>query len=712
MNVFTLKPEEYKRNYDILNEAISDTAFYLSVQTGDSLQDCREYVEKQIAKGGQFEINDPEVLCLSKETPGNRDIIPITFTEYIKDVCDKEWILSPTMAVYENPKVKRSILAQYIAGNIARRSAVKKEQHAAMMAKDKVLEAYKESQQTTFKIKNNSLSGAHASPFTILYNKSSHSSLTSTCRSATSYGNANNEKFITGNRHYWSPAIVRNNIISIVNHTDYQAFAGIVEKYNIYLPSHDDVMDVIHYSTDLYWSSDEESEKLRTLVSKLKPLQRAAFVYTGDLYHLAKYNDSLVRRLLTDFSKTPTHIISVEETDALLPTLDADLRTYVNLLRAKELDGETIKELRAKPFEYGLYGATAKNINYQLQEWSDLIRTLWVTLNVPSSIAKIPDSIRRAAVTSDTDSTIFTVQNWVEWYTGKIGFDDESMAINYTIVYLASQTIIHILAILSANMGVITEQMHQLAMKNEFSFPVFALTPRAKHYYAYQAAKEGNVFKKPKLEVKGVALRNANCPAAIMAQARGLIMKIMDDIMSKGEVSAEEVLGIVAKVELEIKNSILNGGFDHMPRGRINTPESYSAGVNNATYKNYGLWEEVFAPKYGHTEPPVYAVVKASLDTDNKTKLKAWLDSMEDKALAERMRTWLTKNGRDKLTNILLPLSVISGCGVPKEVVQGVNIRKLVYSTMEAFYLILESLGIYMINDDLTNMVSDRYNPI
>ncbi len=712
MNVFTLKPDEYKRNYDILNEAISDTALYLSIQTGDSIEDTRKYVESQIAKGGQFQIEDPQVLCLSKESPGNREILPITFTEYIADICKNEWILSPTMAVYENPKVKRSILAQYIAGNIQRRSAVKKEQHAAMMAGDKVLEAYKESQQTTFKIKNNSLSGAHASPYTILYNKSSHSSLTSTCRSATSYGNANNEKFITGNRHYWSPQILRNNIISIVNHTDYQALAAVIEKYNIYLPTADDVISVITYSTDLYWTSEEEMGKIRTLVTKMKPLQRAAFVYTGDLYHLAKYNDSLVRNLLTDFAKTPTSIISVEETDALLPTLDADLRTYVNLLRAKELDGGTIKDLRAKPFEYGLYGSTAKNISYQLEQWSDLIKVLWVTLNVPSSIAKIPDSIRRAAVTSDTDSTIFTVQNWVEWYTGKIGFDDTSMAINYTIVYLASQTIIHILAILSANMGVITEQIHQLAMKNEFSFPVFALTPRAKHYYAYQAAKEGNVFKKPKLEVKGVALRNANCPAAIMSQARDLITKIMDDVMQKGEVSIEEVLGIVAKVEVEIKNSILAGGYDHMPRGRINAPEAYSAGERNATYMNYGMWEEVFAPKYGHTEPPTYGVVKASLDTENKTKLNAWLDGMEDQALAERMRNWCAKHGKDKLTNLLLPMSVISGTGIPKEVIQGIDIRKIVYSTMESFYLILESLGIYMINKDLTNLVSDRYNPI
>ena len=710
MSVFTLEPDEYKRNYDILNTAVVDTATYLSIQTGDSLEDCLAYVRASISKGGQFEIKDPEVLCLAKETPGNRTIKPITFTEYLNDVIENEWIISPSMAVYENPKIKKSLLAQYIAGNIKRRGIVKGEMHEASMAGDHVLEEYKNSQQSTFKIKNNALSGAHASPYTILYNKSSHSTLTSTCRSATSYGNANNEKFIAGNRHYWSPEITRNNIISIVTHTDYRKLVQVMDRYNIYIPSTDDVMAMIRYSTDLYWQSAEEMANLTQLVSRLKPYERATIMYTGDLYHLAKYNDGLVKILLGDLSTKAQVPLALEPADEVIKSLDADLRTFINLLCAKELDGGTVKDARKNnPHNYGIIAATGQRIRDTLNDYEDLIKALWVTENVPASIAKVPSSIRRVAVTSDTDSTIFTVQDWVEWYTGKIGFDEQAMAINYTVVYLASQTIIHILAKLSANMGVISEQIHQLAMKNEFSFPVFALTPRAKHYYAYQAAKEGNVFKVPKMEVKGVGLRNSKCPPAVMKQARDLLAKIMDDIMEHGEISVIEVMGIVAKVEHEIKSSILRGGYNLMPTGRINTSDSYKTGANNPTYLNYELWEEVFAPKYGHTEPPTYVTVKASLDADTKTKLNAWLNGMEDQAVAERMRVWMAKHNKETLTNLLLPLAVVSTTGIPKEIVSGIDIRKLIYTCMEPFYLTLESLGIYMINKDLTNLVSDIY---
>src|SRR5690606_6403502 len=113
------------------------------------------------------------------------------------------------------------------------------------MAGDKVAEKIGNSKQTTFKIKNNSLSGAHSSPYTILWNKSSHSTLTSTCRVATSYGNTNNEKFLYGNRHYWCPDIARNNIISIINNSDLEKMGQVMQKFNLRAPTVDELQALL-----------------------------------------------------------------------------------------------------------------------------------------------------------------------------------------------------------------------------------------------------------------------------------------------------------------------------------------------------------------------------------------------------------------------------------------------------------------------------------
>lgn len=72
----------------------------------------------------------------------------------------------------------------------------------ARTAEDKVLEKIKDAEQNAKKIAINSLSGMHGFTGNILYVKSGHSSLTSMCRSATGYGNANNEKLLAGSRHY------------------------------------------------------------------------------------------------------------------------------------------------------------------------------------------------------------------------------------------------------------------------------------------------------------------------------------------------------------------------------------------------------------------------------------------------------------------------------------------------------------------------------
>ena len=59
------------------------------------------------------------------------------------------------------------------------------------------------------------------------------------------------------------------------------------------------------------------------------------------------------------------------------------------------------------------------------------------------------------------------------------------------------------------------------------------------------------------------------------------------------------------------------------------------------------------------------------------------------------------------MTTLLLPKDNVERRGLPKEVVQAMNIRKLVYSTVLPFYLILEALGIFLVNGNNTKLVSD-----
>jgi hypothetical protein len=705
--LFTKAPADYQRDINILPHAITDAAFYIHKSTGAPMERCREWVIEQVKPGGKMAITDPRILCLSKEKAGEREQKVMPFTQYLQEIVKTGNLLAPTMAVYTNPAVKRSILSEYIAANIKKRAKAKDEKFVAMMAGNEVLEKFKDLEQTCAKLDNNGISGAHASPSTILFNKSSHSTLTSTCRCVTSAGNANNEKFIAGKRHYWCPEVTMSCMITAARHADLGRIQYAVEVYDLHIPTVDEVVACVARSTRRYWNNPHEFEKIAKFIGRLSDYERCAIMYIGDFYHLAQYNPAFVRTMLgTLATKAPT---PVADPDTHVKAMDADLKALVSLLCAKELAGRDIKTTAKKdPTAYGIIGATAEYVTGVLEHYRSFISAFWVTDIIPASIATVATVVRDAVLTSDTDSTIFTVQYWTEWYTGRIGFDEESCNIAHVMAYLTSQSITHILAQMSANMGIPTESIHRLAMKNEYWFPIFTLTSRAKHYFAYQGAVEGNVKKKFDLERKGVALRNANVPIAVMERFSRLLHEVMDRVMRDGKIPLHWILDQVLEQESLIFNSINNGRTDYMKTGSIKPRDNYKD-PNNATYLQYEMWKDVWGPKYGHTEPPPYACVKITLNLNNRTECENWISQFSDQQVAVALREWMVKYKRQALTNFLVPAAVVNAGGIPAEIISGINVRKLAFETLEAYYLLLEALGIYMINDNLTVLISDYH---
>lgn len=708
-NHFVKDATEYKRNLDVVGHYVKDAATYLHKQTGKPMAECLSYMHDKAAEEGTF--NNPKTLVLERNQHGDREKKVIPLTDHIKDIEVNDRIISPTMCVYDKPEDRVSVLSDFIAHNIDRRNVTKKEMFEAKQAGDEFMETFKNNQQTSFKISNNSLSGAQASTSTILYNKSAHSSLTSTCRLATSYGNANNEKFLYGNRHYWSAEIVKGNIISIINSADYPLITEAMAAHGIVHPTAEDVCQAIQYSTDLYWQNEVELAKVFDLVGRLEPIERSAFLYTGDLYHLAKVNDAVVRGFLGKLATKPTEPLELDQADEYVKSMDDDLKAFISTLCSKELAGSTIKDVRANStHDYGIVGATAKRTVDALNEHHLLIKAFWRADTLPSSVAHVRSSIRRGVITSDTDSTIFTVQDWVKWYTGDTVFNEETDAIFYSVVYLATQTISHLLAMVSAGMGVREKYLDKLAMKNEFAFPVFVLTSMAKHYFAYVSAQEGNVFTEFDTEIKGVYLKDSNAPPHVMKAFNESMRWVMDKVIEGEGLSITTLLKKIAAIEKDVETSVRKGGSDYLTGGQVKDEGSYKK-PQSSPFVHYQMWQAVFAPKYGDAPQPPYSAVRVSVNLNNKTKVNEWLDGMVDQELAERMRTWMTKTGKHNLTSMLLPKPQIKDAGMPVEVIAAMDLRKLIYATTKPFYFLLESLGLYMVNDNLTKLVSDSVEP-
>lgn len=709
-NPFIRSVDTYHRNLEIIDPAIQDSALYLSAMTGDPIEECLAYVKSSYAAGGEFALEDPKALILDKNQFGDRTKKVVTFNKFLNRVKSQNLLLSPSMTVYLPETVRQSSHAKYIKEGVDNRKKTKGEQ--MRLEGENTPEAFEQAQvkkgeQENYKGNNNSYSGATVSAATILCLKSTHSSLTSTCRTATTYANANNEKFIMGNRHYYNPEITKSNMLSIAGATDLSVLAACMTKFDMYYPTADDIIDMMLYSTKHYWQNPSYTEQIRRMVGGFTPLQRAAVMYVGDLFHIYKYNKQLVRGFLSELSQVgrPDQVIPVEE----FKTFDGDMCLLSNFICYDIVKGRNPDKLREEnPEVFDTIYATGRNISETLNKYRLLVDAMFMTVNVPSSVHAFPSAYRRAAVISDTDSTMFTLQYWVEEFFGKVTFTPEAKRLVFSLVFLVSECVAHILALQSANMGVIKTKLRQLAMKNEYYFAVLSLTTRSKHYYASQDAVEGVMFQKARMEVKGVGLRDSKVPPRINRAAKKLMEEIINSIKDEKPLVMRSILTRIANLERDIYKSIYSGKAEFLTTGKCKQIEAYKS-EDNATFKKHQFWEEVMSPSFGKIEKPPYSFVKISVTIDNRTRFEEWVAGLEDRGLASRLKIWAMANGKAGITNFHVPMAVVENMGVPEVITRVADVRAVISNTMGAFYLMLESLNVFLSDKDHSRLISDFY---
>jgi hypothetical protein len=706
-NPFVLTANQYKRDLDVFKHYIDQSVEYISAMTGAPREQCMAFVKNSLRPDGKFAFKDPAVMYLRRNEHGDREQVEGTLGGYLSESIKEHQLIAPTLTTYYHPTVKKSLLAGFIDANVKRRGVAKKAMFQARMDGNKILEILKDNEQTNMKLSNNACSGAHVSASTPLFNKTAHSTLTSNCRSTAGYGSANNEKFLNGNRHYWSPDIVKNNIVSIVTNSDYESIQLAMNEFGIRHPSVEETMECIRYSTQLYFRDEAAHRLIEQYVRKLTDIQRSAFVYTGDLYHLMKFNREIVYRFVHELSSRVGEVHP--DPDSIIKNAHEDHIALASQLCPKEMKGKKVKDVVGSD-AYGVLASTVAHIGQVITEYKNLIKAFWVTKNVPASLAHFPDSIRRSALMGDTDSTIFTVQDWVVWYNdGRLGYDDRSSGVAATMIFLAAQTITHVLARMSANFGIEESRIFQVAMKNEYKFDVFVPTQVAKHYYASIGCQEGNLYKAQEPEIKGVHLKSSNAPPAVMAKAKAMMIRIMDTVMAEKPVSLRDIMGEIAALEHDIRTSILErSSYEYFRMGQIKPAASYTLPPEQSNFAHYTFWNATFGTKYGEVQEPPYNSVKISVDLKSPVKIKAWLEKMEDRDLAEKLTNWLLKSGKKAISTFHVPEQIIQSKGIPKEIKSEIAIRKLITDTVTVFYIVLESLGIYMQNKQMTRLVSDH----
>lgn len=707
-NPFLKPDEEYTRSLDVMGGYIHANASMISRAESIPYEEAREWVvASMVNEDGFNRPHNPKVLYLWQKTRGNRDSFETTLMDYIKDVTvENNSLMSPTMAVYVRPEEKQALTGDFTDGNIKDRNMWKEKKFELGQRGDNVGAVYSDTMQASKKEQNNSLSGAQATSSNTLYNKSAHSTLTSTCRSATSYANASNERFLKSNRHYWNAEVVLQDLSNAELYGPHEEIRQAVVQFNMVMPSVEDTIECVRKSSKKYWRSPSSMDHVIEFIKYMSPEGRAAFVYTGDLFQLAKHNPELIRSLYTEMMMTAKKPIG-DNVD-YMASVDSDIKALTSLLCTPLLAGRSLKDVKKEdPDSYFTVCATVKHVKDTIGKWAAFIDTFLRPRYCQPSIAEFPGIIREAVLTSDTDSTIFTNMHWTHWYTGRYDFTEDSYAVGYITTYFASQVVANALALLVGNLGVGKRMLRKLAMKNEFYFPTYSLTPAAKHYFTYMSAQEGNVFKSLKTEIKGVGLRSSKAPPFVTEQLHEYMMWLMDSVMEGKSWSAAEILKTPIDLETRIRKNIESGGVEFLSSEKIKDFTAYSKGASAPNYRHHLLWKEVFAPKYGHVDEPPYQTFKVSARLDSRRKFREWVDSIEDKSLANRFETFMDKYGFESTTSFQIPQMIAMQHGIPKEIIPVIDVRKGVTLIMKPFYVVIESLGLYISNERNTRLLTD-----
>lgn len=692
-NYFLKELDFYVREINPIRQYVDQTSFYLSRMSGKTSAVCREHVIKNM-KDPEGQARDPMVTFFQRDDTLDKFVTSDRLSNYINEVVTNGEILAPTLTTYVPVTERKSILVDFIDANTARRTMAKKAAFKAEAQGKQDLFIAKNNEQSNMKVYNSSLSGAFASKGSSLSNPSAHSTLTSTTRSVSSIGNASNEKIIAGNRHYFNPDVTLANLISICTDINTNELEKIIVKYKLVYPTFEDVIECVKYSSDLYWKPEVLFNDIRAFIMRMTPIERAAVMYVGDLYHIRKLNDGFLRRFLGQLSlkvkDTP-----VPDPVTLLNNADEQIVNFAHIICMEELKGKGKDYASLDKEIVNLVAATVININATIFEYRDFIETIFLSKNIPASTAHISSMVRRTVVLSDTDSTMFSVDEYVTWYFGKLLFTSESYALAGSVMFLATQCMTHILAILSANINVSREKLQKLAMKPEFGFSVFCAASVAKHYFTSINIKEGNVFKEPLLEIKGVHLKNSAAPKSLIKNAHERMVMILEAVKRNEKLSLIDEIKHVAGLEDMITKSLMSGQVEYFKHSKIKNHEGYSKPPEQSPYTHHTLWLDVFSSKYGQIDAPPYTVIKVPTTVLNPSGIVRWLESIEDKDISDKLDIWLKQHNKRALPTMYLSDEYVRAFGIPEEIKKVINVKKILLDLTGINRMILETLGYF-----------------
>lgn len=706
-DIFFKSSSEYNEKLDILKSYLEQLTQYIKVKKGCSKDKAYEIAKDIFKKNYQAK----NIKFFHRPDLEDREVRNMSLLEYVQDNISQGNILAPTLTAYINSNVKRSIVSEFITVNIKDRSIAKKAAQAAKAEGDIETFLAKNSEQANKKIYANAVSGLFGLKSFVLYNPTAHSTLTSVTRTATSVTNVSNERLVAGNRYLPRQQDVLRSIVYESTYINECKVKEAVDTYNLHLPSPEEVVSILKYSSDLYFKDSLYYErKVLPYLKKLSPYQLAGIAYSGDLFHLRKYNDGFTRTFFDKLTYKVKPDGSRLEDPSVLYKFPEGILYYGHAIFSEELRGvgKDYVKLNNTDIAKALY-STCLNIQKVLEEYKLYFNAFFMTDLTVINAHRPRHMRRRTVVLSDTDSSAYCMDEWVIWREGSFVINSRSVALAGAITFLVTSNLVHQLATISMNMNIPNDYISTIAFKNEYLWSSFATASVSKHYYSLTMIVEGNVYEKPEIEIKGVHLKNSAVSRDTIEKGFSLMENIQNSIFTNNKLKLSSIIQNVIDTENEIITTVQAGEGKYFKKSKIKDETAYALDRTKSPYLRHTFWNEVFGPKYGLWEEPPYDTLKVPTTITTKTDLTNWLSSIGDEVLRTRLSNWLVMNNKPTLPTVYLRTDYVLNKGVPVELLPIINIEKVVLDCTLQQRIILGTLGLQLTENLL---VKDQLSPV
>ena len=258
----------------------------------------------------------------------------------------------------------------------------------------------------------------------------------------------------------------------------------------------------------------------------------------------------------------------------------------------------------------------------------------------------------------------------------------------FTIIHIITLMITRVLDEFQLRSNLVPNSHGTTSMKNEFLYLTLLTSAAKKHYQGMVKVQEGNVFKKPKPDVKGMEYMK---PSMAGETTRDYIKKLVfnDILLAKNQVpNVSDILDKLDKFEKDIERSVLAGEDRYIKTANIKSADAYKEAMSIGPYKAAYVWNYLYPDKEIELPGRAYIIKVNLIKPKDFAKL-----SVDNPEMFAKLMTLFENNEfikRSGITNIALPIDE----PMPKWLKPYINLDEIKANNLKLLLQVLNCLGV------------------